>query len=195
METIRTPWGASQYSSAYGEGITFHGTAGHGGFKVERALNAKIPAYMRAAGGWYEEDCEWAKVAVVFPERFDAETATAAKKSLADYDYKAYEKFYGIVLKPGESYEKDKEAAQEKFKNHYQTLSAFGDWHPQVPKGFVVVFAGKGGRLPNGMFPDNCKHFLVKATEYEKRQVGVGTGFVVNPKRHKEVPDFDKYAR
>ena len=65
-----TPWGAAQHAERYIRGITWYSTAAHGGFKVCAGLNARIPEYMRDAGGWYEEDCDWSIVATVFPEAF-----------------------------------------------------------------------------------------------------------------------------
>ncbi len=69
------------------EGIFQHETAAHGGILVDPEQNAKIPEYMRLANtdfqdglkgaGWYEEDEEWAKVAVVFPEVFGERVVTA----------------------------------------------------------------------------------------------------------------------
>lgn len=183
-----TPWGSSQYSKVYTKGITFYGTAGHGGFHVSSKFNEKIPAYMREANGWYEEDCDWAKVAVCFPEFF-ADQKAHAKKTLADWCYEEYEKFYGVKLKAGESYTKDKARFYKKHANDYISMSAWGDWHEAVPKGFVGVFAGRGGRSNEGYgaFPADSKYFLVPEKEYEKRK---DFGFIVNPAKHKEVAAF-----
>lgn len=55
--------------------------------------------------------------------------------------------------------------------NDYLVLSAFGDWHEKVPKGYVGVFAGKGGRTANGHFPEDTKWFLVPHAEYTPSMV------------------------
>lgn len=73
--SIRTPWGEAQDSKRYAPGITFHETASHGGFHVDAAKLAEMPAALRAitpyAGeGWYEEDADWAIVALAFPDLF-----------------------------------------------------------------------------------------------------------------------------
>jgi len=80
-----TPWGLSDDKQIYSEGIVFYETSCHGGFKVNKKQNMKIPEFMRDAGGWYEEDSEWAKVAVSFPEIFPLREFKLAEKIL-QYD-------------------------------------------------------------------------------------------------------------
>ena len=67
---VSTPWGMSQSASIYAEGIVFHSTAGHGGFKLDRTRNAGMNPALRLSGGWYEEDAEWALVAAGYPGLF-----------------------------------------------------------------------------------------------------------------------------
>ena len=70
---VSTPWGPSQDAEAIADGITFHSTASHGGIHLSPERQAKMPAYMRdtfAGGPWYEEDCDYVRVVVVFPEHF-----------------------------------------------------------------------------------------------------------------------------
>jgi hypothetical protein len=70
---------------------------------------------MRRAGGWYEEDCDWAIVATVFPEAFkgrDVGTTTkdpleAARSTLRNWHPDSYERFYSVTLQPGESFKRD----------------------------------------------------------------------------------------
>ncbi len=95
-----TPWGVSIDREECGDGITFHSTASHGGYFVRADLNAKVPAYLRAASfnqqgerGWYEEDCDWAIVALVFPDRFPPEAIAAATKALHYWKPAAFEQF------------------------------------------------------------------------------------------------------
>ena len=176
-----TPWGTSHGCSHYAKGIVKHHTASHGGFHVSKPLNEKIPVYMRAADGWYEEDCEWAKVAVCFPEFFPAEHVEAAKKTLRDWDYKAYEKFYGVKLKKGESYEKDQERFYNLHRNDYIVICAFGNWHKAVPKGYVGVVAVPGGNRSNRA-GEKC--FMIPEKEYNRN---TSYGFVIEPAKHKEV--------
>jgi hypothetical protein len=69
---VSTLWGTSQQSYRYADGILCHSTAGHGGFHLSGECNAQVHAMLRNDDGWYEEDAEWAKVAVTFPALFTA---------------------------------------------------------------------------------------------------------------------------
>jgi hypothetical protein len=179
-----TPWGAAQTSKSYGEGITFYSTAGHGGFYVTPKLNALIPEYFRlgawsnGAKGWYEEDCDWAIVVVVFPERFTPEDVAAAKDLLAHYLPDQYEKFFNVVLQPGESRAKDERAFLAEHANDLLGRGAFGDWHAKVPKGMVGVCASKPGSKEE-------RFFLVPEADYKFK-----FSFVINPEIHQEVGAF-----
>ena len=75
----QTPWGTADDVHAFAEGIAFVSTPSHGGYYVSPALNARIPAVLRnrqfaksalGGGGWYEEDIEWASVALTYPDVF-----------------------------------------------------------------------------------------------------------------------------
>lgn len=74
---MNTPWGSSECVEDVGPGIVFVQTASHGGYKLEPFQNAKIPLSWRQASfnrngmdGWYEEDCDWCLVALIFPQFF-----------------------------------------------------------------------------------------------------------------------------
>lgn len=179
-----TPWGPSQHSKKYGRGIIFYGTAGHGGFHVSRTLNVKIPQYLRNEDGWYEEDCEYAKVVIAFPDRFPDDTVKHATESLRGWNPDAYEAHFGVVLGPGESYIKDQRRFQEDHKNDLVVVSAYGDHQPGVPSGFVGVVAYVGGRDANYQFKGEPRYFLVPDEEYTSRR---RYGFAVDLERHQEV--------
>ncbi|CAH0496414.1 hypothetical protein [Novosphingobium sp. CECT 9465] len=84
--SCRTPWGATQQATVYAEGIVFHATASHGGFKLSRARLAQIDPLLRVENGWYEEDVEWAKVEAAFPDLFsDRENASADRTLRGSY--------------------------------------------------------------------------------------------------------------
>ena len=68
LKIKQTPWGTADYVQMVKEGIYKVGTPSHGGYKLDRERNNQMPKHMRNPGGWYEEDCEWSKVALVFPE-------------------------------------------------------------------------------------------------------------------------------
>ena len=77
-----SPWGPIESTETIADGITFISTASHGGIRLsqwrhEIVLRA-IPAWETFAGGrWYEEDCDWAVVALIFPEKFPTKTKDA----------------------------------------------------------------------------------------------------------------------
>lgn len=78
-----TPWGNSQNSTVLADGITSVDTASHGGYHLDDKANAKVkmlfPDFRPFAGEhWYEEDCDWAIVALAFPELFSDENLRAA---------------------------------------------------------------------------------------------------------------------
>lgn len=189
----RTPWGTADSKQEYGPGVTFYGTPSHGGFRVAPKLNAKMPEYLRDESGWYEEDCAWANVAVAFPERFKPAEIEAALGTLKGWEPEAYEKLTGLVLMPGESRARDEVIFTAENRHHMVTLAAAGSGPGRslasrtgdVPEGFVEVFAGRGGRLDNGMYPAETAYYLVPEAEYGARR-GVGW-FVVDEARHKLV--------
>ena len=81
-----TPWGRADHVADIGNGILRVDTPSHGGYFVPAQLNRLIPTSWRKAtwnlqglAGWYEEDCDWALVAMTFPERFPAHAIDAAR--------------------------------------------------------------------------------------------------------------------
>jgi hypothetical protein len=92
----RSPWGKVQDAWVKGEGIISVSTAGHGGVKVSAKQNKRIPESVRKADGWYEEDVEWAIVALCFPEAYpDPEHQKQAKCTVADYYPEVLEQLTG----------------------------------------------------------------------------------------------------
>lgn len=72
-----TPWGAAQLEYTIAPGILLYTTAGHGGFRISPQLQAKMPEHDRAE--WFEEDCEWCRVVLAFPEHFDSRSRADAR--------------------------------------------------------------------------------------------------------------------
>jgi hypothetical protein len=71
-ENVPTPWGRSQGGSRLAEGITIYHTAGHGGVKVIKKLNQRIPVGFRRSDGWYEEDCDSQIVCYFFYDEIES---------------------------------------------------------------------------------------------------------------------------
>lgn len=67
-----TPWGTCDACDEEAPGITFVTTTSHGGYFLDDDRQAKVralfPALADEDGSWYEEDCMWAVVALVFHE-------------------------------------------------------------------------------------------------------------------------------
>lgn len=84
-----SPWGAIQSAKQLAPGIWHVTTASHGGIGLSSERYAAMPENMKAttysSGGWYEEDCDWALVAMVFPEAFDAKAIAAAKQTVKNF--------------------------------------------------------------------------------------------------------------
>jgi hypothetical protein len=91
---MNTPWGIAQTQDKVAEGIIFVTTASHGGFCISPEVHAKMPkAYQstfahapnRDKNFWYEEDCDYAKVILSFPDMFMAKEVEVAKKMIEQY--------------------------------------------------------------------------------------------------------------
>lgn len=195
-EGMSTPWGKAQYVYLTIPGqIAFVSTAGHGGIKLSRKMNAQVPDYMRRKGGWYEEDCEWAIPFVVFASQILANTVENSADfscimkgehitTLRNWFPAYYERYFNTTLKEGESLKRDEELARVRHANDLVSVSAVGDWHSAVPRGFVGVTACVGGRNDRGMYNGVLRNFLVPEAEYGKR---TSFGFIVDPAKHEEI--------
>jgi hypothetical protein len=87
---MHTPWGAADHVKPLGnEGILQVDTPSHGGLFVPRELYRKMPAALQCnvygGGTWFEEDCEWALVALAFPHLFEPRHLAAARETIAAY--------------------------------------------------------------------------------------------------------------
>jgi len=169
-----TPWGASQGATVYAEGVERHSTAGHGGFKLSAEENRKVHPTLRSTAGWYEEDSEWAIVAISLPHLFTTFERRCAERTIKNSWPDAWETIFGTVLAPGESYEKDRRSFELAHANDWIVISAITSSRCE---GFVECVATPGGRRGAGT---EERRFLVPSSEY-----AVGRfGFVIDPNRH-----------
>jgi hypothetical protein len=175
MQIVHTPWGEPQHIVLLSEDIVSVSTASHGGLKLSDEQNQLIPEYMRNEDGWYEEDCEWAKVAVVFPPFFKGPERVSAEKVLKHWFPDEWEVFYGKVLKPGESCTRDEEEFRKNHNDSLLVTSAYGSWADWVPAGFVGCVAHVGGRDRHGKANGLERVFLVPAEKYAYKS---GWGFL-----------------
>lgn len=182
LKAKKSPWGQIQNAENVGAGIDFVSTASHGGFKLDSKRNAQIPELFRNKNGWYEEDCEAAFVVMFFPDIFNDEQVNKAHRSVKNWYPERYEKHFGVVIPLEESCEKMSVAFDEHNFGNFVVRSAWGDWHDNVPKGMVGVYAKcqKTGEE---------KYFLVGGEEYKARN---SFGFVIDLERHQEVDPIDR---
>lgn len=172
---LRSPWGTIQHIETIAEGVAFVSTAGHGGIKLDRKRNAAMPAPLRIAGGWYEEDCEWALVVLGLPQHFTDKQRQDALQTVKDVFPTRYEDWTGETLPITESYEKCRRKFFEDNAEKLVAVSAFGSWHEKVPQGWVGIAAVKGGVWVAGV---QTLWFLVPEAEYNLRN---RFGYVVDP--------------
>jgi hypothetical protein len=171
--SISTPWGRSQSCLSCAEGVTCHSTASHGGFHLDDARNQCVHPLLRNSGGWYEEDGEWAKVALTFPALFTDREREAAARQLRDIEPDAWEAIHGVVLEPGESRVKDERRFRLEHAQDWIVVSAL---RSTIHPGHVECAATRGGErtaLPR-------RHFLVPAGDYATARFG----FVIDQRRH-----------
>ena len=81
-----TPWGVAEDVEVVAEGIVRVTTPSHGGFYLSEDRDRQVPSELKSDRycplRWYEEDCEWAAVAVTFPEFFSRRELNLAHRTL-----------------------------------------------------------------------------------------------------------------
>jgi hypothetical protein len=177
-----SPWGPSQDTHSYAPGIVQVWTASHGGIHLTPELNAEVNPAWRNANGWYEEDCEWAIVALTFPQHFQQVEGMLAEadKSARNYFPDAYEKVTGKTLQAGDSYARDRAVFFAEHHEHWVVVSAIRADEP----GQVNVTATLGGRGRERETWDQPRWFRVSKEEYDQRSEH---GFVIDLERHPEL--------
>ncbi len=169
-----TPWGPSQGATVFAEGVVCHSAAGHGGFHLSADRNARVDRRLRRPGGWYEEDAEWAIVALTFPHLFTSFERRRAEQTAKDSWPDAWEAIFETVLGPGQSHEKDRRGFHVRHAGDWIVISAIrSEQHDH----HVEVVATLGGKRAPGA---EERRFLVPSAEYEVGRFG----FVIDPVRH-----------
>ena len=196
-----SPWGPVQHAEQVAPGIWSVGTAGHGGIMLSIERNAAMPECLRRKNGCYEEDCEWALVALFYKDEFDTlrpwqikqgvtETHyVGAIKSAKDWHPDEYQRFTGETLSVEESFILRVRKFDDDNADNLVVLAAWGDWAQFVPTGMVGIVARQGGRSKHATGPE--RWFLVPKDEYEGRSAH----FVVDPSRHQEITEPPQNAR
>ncbi|WP_276122424.1 DUF7007 domain-containing protein [Pararhizobium qamdonense] len=168
-----TPWGVAQGSRLFADGIILHSTASHGGFHLADVSNAVVHPLYRNDSKFYEEDCEWAKVAHAFPQLFTAYERRLADRTLRDYFPDAYERVTGAILNGSQSHMRDRQEFESRHRDDWVVIAALNSDHQP---GFVECIATLGGiRGETGE-----RRFLVPRSDYV-----IGRhGFVIHPLKH-----------
>lgn len=178
-----TPWGRADTAVDIGMGIMRVSTPSHGGFAVPPSVLRIMPGLLVNRDGWYEEDCEWSKVAVAFPHLFSRDDFAKAERILINQFPDAASSIGCDVTLDNSSALRER-AFRNAHKDDYVAVAAWGDW-PGLPKESVLVLAVRGGRNERGGYASHDqRYFLVNDAEYAKRS---SFGFVVDEKRHRQV--------
>lgn len=193
-----SPWGKVDGHTPFGDlGLYHHSTAGHGGIYVPDEMLRRMPKPYRDANGyagrnWFEEDCEWALVALSFPSGLSEKQIESATRTVKNWYPHAYMAVTGETLTPEDSSELRNERDQELAKDKYVVVSAWGHGNDAthgrcaVPNGMVGCFAVIGGRHERGGYDEStARYFLVPDAEYQTRG---SFGFIM----HKEYPAWPK---
>jgi hypothetical protein len=206
---MNPPWGFAQHTERVADGIDIVSTASHGGIILDPSRVAAMPAYMsnasHAGPSAYEEDCDWCMPVLIFENEFRAyytrtthpdiaAVFTSAKASLRNWRPAVYEQFYGVALKPEESYTRAKEQFARDNQDNWVAIIAWGDWHPDVPAGMVAVTARLGkDRARQG----DTRYFLIPTPEYSAYTSSARQpfGFVIDLNHHTEISSFPSPAK
>jgi len=69
-----SPWGAIEHATCISHGLWRINTESHGGYWVSAARMAELPAEVKTGFSGYrnywEEDCDWAPLAIMWPDDF-----------------------------------------------------------------------------------------------------------------------------
>lgn len=196
-----SPWGRPDHGSKYAIGIASVSTPGHGGFIVMHHQNELIDARWRTkADGYagpiedildpewrsrpadlqnvafYEEDQQWAIVAVSFPELFTDYEKTCARRTLMDAYPDEWEAIFGEAVPIELSSVLRLRAFHATNKGRWIVTSAI---HSKDEPGFTLVTAYRNGRDRRGRTHGTARHFLLPSAEYIQRQRDSGVGYAV----------------
>jgi hypothetical protein len=161
-----------------------YSTASHGGFVLSvcrnRELFNKAPCFHNE-DRHYEEDCEYAKVVLVFQQHFDAKAIERAHRSAKTWYPNLYEAWRRMLGEDGtgrnpepdyeiplaESFKKREAKFRSEHLNDMLVIAAStSSMHP----GMVECTAVKGGRDERGHYERSSERiFLVPKAEYDTR--------------------------
>ena len=74
---LESPWGLIVEQELIAEGISSVKTGSHGGIILSDDRQSSMPLHLRLDAPYYEEDCDWALVALAFPKYFQEQVKWA----------------------------------------------------------------------------------------------------------------------
>lgn len=160
-----SPWGSCDHATELLPGLWTVSTPGHGGLFLSEERNQLIPDYMRSESGWYEEDCEWAHAAAIFPHAFKPEAQAHIEPTLKHFNPEAWEAYTGRTLQPGESPKRDIDV----FWAANPNALALARWYRNeawIPEGMIGL-AVRSGRPGSQTFArSQIRYFVTKERNY-----------------------------
>ena len=102
MKYFPTPWGNADRISYLNDERTVIRvqTSGHGGIGVQ--IGVEMPKHLdvgmlEGQWRWFEEDQDWAIVALAFPACFDEKSVQGAKETVRNFSPSIYEQHFGLT--------------------------------------------------------------------------------------------------
>jgi len=175
-----SPWGQIDNCETIAPGIYRVSTSSHGGYILSPQRLAAMPKALRLHNdNHFEEDCEWCLVVLSFPDLFPDALRQEATLTCKNWYPHLWEAWTGTTLSLEESKEKARQHFHQQHAHDYVVITAWGDWHSQVPTHHVITGATLGGDRSKAI-----RYFLVPEQEYATRS---SFGFVINPTLHPSV--------
>ena len=158
-----SPWGRIQDVEPIVKDVWSVSTPGHGGLKLSRRYNARMPAYMRSPGGWYEEDIRWSLPVLVFAAEFadQPKLVQAAHETAKNWHPVWYERFTGHAVPLAESSTLRRRAFERANEDNWIGRSA-----RSIDGGEVRVVAVRGCNRQVG---DPERTYIVAGDRYDAR--------------------------
>jgi len=145
---VATLWGSPQQSEQILPGVWEVHTASHGGIVLSEERQAAMPAALRLADPFYEEDVDWCLAIVAFEAEYRASgrrcaalLADNARSSLRAWHPDRFTAYTGEAVPEDASPVLQRRAAYTALIGEFVVTSASGDWADWVPKGKVGVVA------------------------------------------------------
>lgn len=144
-----TPWGWARESDRdeVAPGIDSFSTASHGGYRLSDERLKKVHPGWGHEGRWFEEDLEWAIVALTFPEHFSERRVELAHKLAKEWLPDQYAEVFGVEVKPEESRVLSERAIRQGHEHDWEVKSRFGSWAENVPEGHIGLVLRKDGKM------------------------------------------------